>query len=117
MCQRQSTALRPVTNEPGTFPGGGCRVSIVVQGVVRGGKVELVGGPDLAEGELVQVVIGSKSARGGPAAWPVDEGRIDTPLVDPALAQLISGIRRGRQPLPPGPTRSGRSSAAGLLAD
>ena len=40
-----------------------------------------------------------------------------TPLVDPGLSQLISGIRRSRQPLTPGPTRSGRSSAAGLLAD
>ena len=92
-------------------------MSIVVQGVVRGGKIELVGGPDLADGEVVQVVIASKPS-GGPADSSVfDEGRIHTPLVDPGLSQLISGIRRSRQPLTPGPTRSGRSSAAGLLAD
>lgn len=85
----------------------------VVQGIVRGGKIELIDGPELADGLRVQVVIGPVSDGAEPAP---EEGTVYTPLDDPVLIDLLARIRRDRPPLPPGPTGPGRKSAAGMLA-
>jgi hypothetical protein len=91
-------------------------MSQVVQGVVRGGKIELVNGPELADGQRVQVVIGAP-AEPVKAPSPPEEGTVHTPLTDPVLIDLLARIRRERPPLPPSPTGPGRKSAAGMLAD
>ncbi len=82
---------------------------IVVEGVVRGGKIVLVDGPDLTDGQRVQVVIEPQPA--------TEEGIIHTPLENPALIELLARIRRDRLPLAPSPSGPGRKSAAGMLAD
>jgi hypothetical protein len=90
-----------------------------IEGIVRGGRIELIDSPALAEGQRVQVVIEPQDALARPAAagpFP-EEGMIYTPLEDRVLIALLDGIRRTRCPLPPSPTASGRGSAAGMLAD
>ena len=89
-------------------------MAYVIEGIIRDGKIELVGGPDLVDGQRVQVVIELQAAPGGPTT---EEGTINTPLEDPTLIELLARIRRDRAPLPPGPSRGGRPSAAGILAD
>jgi len=91
---------------------------IVVEGVVRGGKIVLVDGPDLADGQRVQVVIEPQPVPTEPIAVETDseEGTVHTPLEDPALIELLVLIRRDRLPLPPGPSGAARKSAAGMLA-
>lgn len=86
----------------------------VIEGIVRDGKIELVGGPELADGQRVQVVIEPQAAPGGPTS---EEGTIHTPLDDPALIDLLAHVRRDHAPLPPSPSGPGRRSAAGMLAD
>jgi hypothetical protein len=94
-------------------------MSMVVEGVVRGGKILLIDGPELADGQRVQVVIGPPPVPAEPAAVgpPPEEGMIPTPLEDPVLIEWLAGIRRDRPALPPGPSGPGRKSAAGMLAD
>ena len=91
---------------------------IVVEGVVRGGKIVLVDGPDLADGQRVQVVIEPRSVPSEQAAvgMPSGEGTVHTPLEDPALIELLARIRRDCLPLPPSPSGPGRKSTAGMLA-
>jgi len=91
---------------------------IVLEGIVRGGKIILVDGPDLVDGQRVQVVIDPKSVQTEPLAIEMtsDEGTIHTPLEDPGLIDLLARIRRERLPLPPSPSGPGRKSAAGMLA-
>jgi hypothetical protein len=90
----------------------------IVEGVVRGGKIELVDGPELADGQRVRVVIGPQPLPPEPAAVGAtpDEGTVHTPLEDPALIALLDCIRRDRLPLPPSPSGPGRKSAAEMLA-
>jgi hypothetical protein len=96
-------------------------MSIVVEGVVRGGKIVLLDGPELADGQRVQVVIEPPPVPIEPAPAAVgataDEGTVHTPLEDPALIELLARIRRDHLPLPPSPSGPGRKSAAGILAD
>jgi hypothetical protein len=87
---------------------------IVVEGVVRGGKIVLVDGPDLADGQRVQVVIEPQPVA---VETTSEEGTVPTPLEDPRLIELLAGIRRDRPLLAPGPSGPGRKSAAGMLAD
>ena len=93
-------------------------MSVVVEGVVRGGKIVLVDGPELADGQRVQVVIDPSPFGGDPPAVGVtsEEGTVHTPLEDPSLIELLARIRRERLPLPPGPSGPGRKSTAGALA-
>src|SRR5215469_15799366 len=93
-------------------------MSIVVEGVVRDGRIVLVDGPELADGQRVQIVIEptpilTEPVAGGPTP---EGGTVHTPLEDPALIQLLARIRRDRLPLPPSPSGPGRKSAAGMLA-
>jgi hypothetical protein len=92
---------------------------IVVEDVVRGGKIVLVDGPDLADGQRVQVVIGPQGVPAEPvgAGLTSEEGTVHAPLEDPGLIELLVRIRRDSLPLPPGPSGPGRKSAAGMLAD
>jgi hypothetical protein len=90
-------------------------MSQVVEGIVRGGKIELIDGPKLADGQRVQVVIDPITDRAEPASG--EEGAVLTPLTDPALIELLARIRRNRPALPPSPAGPGRESAAGMLAD
>ena len=92
---------------------------IVVEGVVRDGKIVLVDGPDLADGRRVQVVIEPQAVPIEPVAVGMtsEEGAVHTPMEDPGLIELLVRIRRDRLPLPPSPSGPGRRSAAGMLAD
>ena len=90
-------------------------MSLVVEGVVRDGKIVLVDGPELADGQRVQVVIAAQPDAAIVAPVP-EEGTVHTPLEDPILIYLLAGIRRDRLPLPPSPSGPGRKSAAGRLA-
>jgi hypothetical protein len=91
---------------------------IVVEGVVRGGKIVLVDGPDLADGQRVQVVIEPQPVPTEPVGGEMtsEEGAVHTPLEDPALIERLVRIRRDRLPLPPSPSGPGRKTAAGMLA-
>lgn len=94
-------------------------MSNVVEGVVRGGKIVLVAGIELADGQRVQVVIEPQPDRlratdDGPAP---EEGMVHTSMDDPGLIELLACIRRDRPPLPSSPGGPGRKSAAGMLAD
>src|SRR5262245_32984758 len=91
-------------------------MSQVVQGIARGGKIELINGPALADGQQVQVII-ETSAKPVEPLDPSEAGTIHTPLTDPVLIELLERIRRERRPLPPSPTGPGRKSAAGMLAN
>ena len=89
-------------------------MSQIVPGIVRGGKIELMNGPELEEGQRVQVVIGPAPEAAGESP---EEGIVITPLDDPSLINLLARIRRDRPALPPSPSSPGRGSAAGMLAD
>ena len=89
-------------------------MSQIVQGIVRDGRIELVDGPELTDGQRVQVMI--EPSPGGAAA-PPEEGTVWTPLDDPVLIKVLARVRRERRPLPPSPNEPGRPSAAGMLAD
>ena len=91
---------------------------MTIEGIVRGGRIELIDGPELPEGQRVQVVIEPAEGRGAPfQAGPTpEEGMIHTPA-SPELLELLDRIRRTRRPLPPSPSGPGRRSAAGMLAD
>jgi hypothetical protein len=93
-------------------------MSVVIQGIVRGGKIELIDGPALADGQRVQVVVEAPPPREEPApAGPTpEEGVIHTPA-SPELLAFLEQLRRRRRPLPPSPTGPGRRSSAGMLAD
>lgn len=91
---------------------------IVIEGVVRDGKIVLVDGPELVHGSRVQVVINPQPdpSKSFAVETTPDEGTIHTPLDDPGLIELLGRIRRERLPLPPSPSGPGRKSAAGMLA-
>jgi hypothetical protein len=89
-------------------------MSNMIEGVVRDGKIVLVDGSELADGQRVQVMIEPRSVPAEPAS---EEGTIHTPLEDPALIEFLSCIRRDRPPLPPSPSGPGRTSTAGMLAN
>ena len=93
-------------------------MSMVVEGVVRGGKIVLVDGPELTDGQRVQVVIEANPVPATPATVEPtpEEGTVHTPLEDPALIKLLAGIRHDRPALPPGPSGPDRKSAAGILS-
>lgn len=90
----------------------------VLHGVVRGGKIELIDGPELPDGQRVQVVVEPHAvpAEPPPTGPTPEEGVVHTPA-SPELLELLEQIRRKRRPLPPSPTGPGRRSAAGMLAD
>lgn len=94
-------------------------MSNVVEGLIRGGRLVLADGTELADGQRVRVVIDPLAGpvESGPAASLPEEGTVYTPLDDPALVEMLARIRRDRPPLPPSPSGPGRKSAAGLLAD
>jgi hypothetical protein len=98
---------------------GRIKMAIVIEGVVRDGMIVLLDGPDLADGQRVQVVIDPQPIPSDPfnAGMTSQEGTVRTPLEDPGLIELLARIRRERLPLPPGPRGPGRRSAAGMLAD
>jgi hypothetical protein len=80
---------------------------MVVEGVVRDGKIELIDGPELADGQRVQVVIEPRGVPDepvaiGPTSAP-EEGTVHTPLEDPKLIERLAGIRHDLPPLPSGP--------------
>ena len=81
-------------------------MSMVVEGVVRGGKIVLVDGPELADGQRVQVMIEANPVPATPATVEPtpEEGTVHTPLEDPALIKLLAGIRHDRPALPPSPS-------------
>lgn len=93
-------------------------MSHVLQGVVRDGKIELINGPDLEEGQLVRVMIEFETGRvpAVDAGLFPEEGVVHTPA-SPALRALLDQVRRTLLPLRPGPTGAGRKSAAGMLAN
>jgi hypothetical protein len=91
-------------------------MSHVVEGVVRGGKIMLADGTELADGQRVQVVIEPQPVPAAIGPTP-EEGAVFTPLEDPALIEQLADIRRDRLPLPPSPSGPGRKSAAGMLVD
>lgn len=82
-------------------------MSMNVEGVVRDGKIVLVDGPELMDGQHVRVVIDSET----------EKGQVLTPLEGPILIDLLGRIRQDRQSRPPRPSRPSRTSAAGRLAD
>ena len=86
-----------------------------IEGIVRGGRIELIDGPELAEGRHVKVVIEPEAAPVSDGSFP-EEGVIHTPAT-PELIALMEQIRKTRRPLPPSPTGPRRKSAAGMLAD
>jgi hypothetical protein len=88
----------------------------IVAGIVRDGRIVLVDGTELPDGQHVQVVIEPHPTSTHAAPAP-EEGTIYTPVESPALAELLACIRRDRPPLLPGPSGPGRKSAAGMLAD
>jgi hypothetical protein len=90
----------------------------VLRGIVGGRKIELVDGPELADGQRVQVMIEARPVPIGPESpGPTAvEGVVHIPAT-PALASLLERIRRDRPPLPPSPSGPNRGSAAGMLAD
>jgi hypothetical protein len=85
-------------------------MSEVLQGVVRGGKVELIDGPALPDGQRVTVVVAD------PARPTPEEGTVPTPA-SPELLRFLEQVRRDLPPLPPSPSGPGRRSAAGMLAN
>jgi hypothetical protein len=89
-------------------------MSQIVQGIVRGGRIELVDGPELTDGQRVQVVI--ELSRPADQASS-EEGTVWMPLDDPVLIEVLARIRRERRPLLPSPTGPGRKSATGMLAE
>jgi hypothetical protein len=91
---------------------------MTIAGVVRGGRIELIDGPELPEDQRVQVVIepADTPAERPPTGPTPEKGIIHTPA-SPELLEFLDRIRRTRRPLPPSPTSPGRSSAAGMLAD
>ena len=89
-------------------------MSHIFEGVVRDGKIVLIDGTELADGQRVQVVV---EPHLDSAEMTAEEGTADTPLEDPTLIELLARIRRDRPPLPPSPSGPGRKSAAGRLAD
>ena len=89
-------------------------MSHIVEGVVRDGKIVLIDGTELADGQRVQVVV---EPHRDSAEVTAEEGTVYTPLEDPTLIELLACIRRDRPPLPPSPSGPGRKSAAGRLAD
>lgn len=91
-------------------------MSQVLQGVVRGGKIELIDGPELAEGQHVRVLIESDQVQPADAELLREEGVVYTPP-PPALEALLDQIRHTRAPLGPSPTGPGRKSVAGALAN
>jgi hypothetical protein len=94
-------------------------MSIVLEGIVRGGKIELVDGPELMDGQRVQVVLEpheTTTRRDAVGAIP-EEGVVHTPLDDPVLVDLLARIRSDQSPLDPSPTGAGRKSTAGMLSE
>jgi hypothetical protein len=89
-----------------------------IEGVVRAGRIELIDGPELAEGQHVQVAIQSDGihSESTDTAGVPDKGVIRTPA-EPELLELLERTRRARRPLRPSPTGPRRQSAAGMLAD
>ena len=86
-------------------------------GIVRGGRIELIDGPELVEGQHVRVVIEAQSVSAAiPDVSSPEEGVIHTPAT-PELLALLEQIRKTRKPLPPSPTGPGRKSVAGCMAD
>ena len=89
-----------------------------IEGVVRGGRIELIDGLELAEGQHVRVVLEPDAVPVAPAfTGPFPEGGVVHTPATPEVLELLDRIRRTRRPLPPSPTGPGRKSAAGMLAD
>ena len=79
-------------------------MSHIVEGVVRDGKIVLIDGTELADGQRVRVVVEPYLDS---AEMTAEEGTVYTPLEDPSLIELLACIRRDRPPLPPGPSGPG----------
>ena len=71
---------------------------IIIEGVVRGGMIVLVDGPDLADGQRVQVVIDPQSASTEPSAVRDEAARaraIATRERADATRRSLEGRRHG----------------------
>ena len=92
-------------------------MSEVHQGIVRGGKIELIDGAALPDGQVVQVIVEIPAPRPEPLPplAPGEAGIIHPPA-SPELQARLEQPRRMVKPLPPSPLGAGRR-VAGVMAD